>query len=657
MYKRSLILACTCYIILYTLAERVTHLPGYGEVTEDWFSGYKNVTSQNGKSGGIFYWFFEGPKDAPVVVWLNGGPGCSSLIGLFAELGPLKIQEDCFTVTKNPNGWNKIAHMLFIDQPIGTGYSFANGKEHFTENQEEIVDHLHSALSQFFKDHPEYDNDLYLAGESYAGKFIPSLAERIIKTGQVGKGKLKGIILGDGLVDPIIQRSMKHEQAFWNGLISIKQRKQLQTLQGKCVRHIQMGNTNQLDSPCDDLKSVMLLYSGIINVYDLRRFDPSTNKTRIEIYLNRPEVREALHAKKGTKDRYTTCSKTVVYMHLKYDILLSVKHLIPFLTQHIRVNLYNGNFDLQDGPIGTEQFLHTLDIPGFNDARRDLWFVDNEMAGYSQSVGNLTFVIVHGAGHFVPTDRPRAALAMLENFINVQPFCDYRSIPITHSSLTPAEFDKYLEQDKQTNKTLLPCNIQAVGCRMLCQNGECIDGSCVCKPNWAGEDCSAAVSSLQRNSRAMLLPQEWRYYKFRGKDVAKRTLLLDIKIDNTTEKVDDDMHFVGEGFGTDMPTKLCVYVNMGKLPTNLRFTHIVCSEGVSALSIPRGDGIVGVFNGEKHAVRVIIRSSFVSQRVAKYAFHVAFNTKFFLGAGVLFIFMITGVAGWNTLSKIKAKTE
>jgi vitellogenic carboxypeptidase-like protein len=95
--------------------------------------------------------------------------------------------------------------MLFIDQPIGTGYSYSDGIEHFTENQQEIVDHLHSLLSQFFQDHPEYDTDLYLAGESYAGKYVPSLAERIVKVGPVGKGKLKGIIVGDGFVDPIIQ--------------------------------------------------------------------------------------------------------------------------------------------------------------------------------------------------------------------------------------------------------------------------------------------------------------------------------------------------------------------------------------------------------------------------------------------------------------------
>jgi carboxypeptidase C (cathepsin A) len=95
--------------------------------------------------------------------------------------------------------------MLFIDQPIGTGYSYADGVEHFTENQSEIVDHLYSTLQQFFEKHPEFDTDLYLAGESYAGKYIPSLAERIVQVGNVGKGQLKGIIIGDGLIDPIIQ--------------------------------------------------------------------------------------------------------------------------------------------------------------------------------------------------------------------------------------------------------------------------------------------------------------------------------------------------------------------------------------------------------------------------------------------------------------------
>jgi hypothetical protein len=405
------------------------------------------------------------------------------------------------------------------------------------------------------------------------------------------------------------------------------------------------------------------LYSGIINVYDLRRFDPSTNKTRIEIYLNRPEVRQALHVSEGSaKHRYTTCSKTVVYMHLKYDILHSVKHLIPFLMNHMQVYFYNGNFDLQDGPVGTEQFLYTLDLPNFKQARRDLWFDGDHVAGYSQTDGNLTFVTIHGAGHFVPTDQPHSSLAMIRNFITGKPFCDgVSSIPVTHSTLTPAEFDKYLEQDKHTNKTLLPCNIQQVGCRVTCENGDCIDGSCVCRPNWAGEDCGSVITPTQRITRTVMLPQEWRFFKFKGSP-SKRNLVIDIKVDNTTEIPEPGKYYVGHGIGTNAPTKVCVYVNEGGIPSHLDFLHVTCLPGVSSFPAPRGDGVVGIFNGARHGVRTVLRSTFVSRRVARYAFHVAFNTKFFLlfgsvGTAMIVIIAMCTLVGRGARSSSKPKIE
>lgn len=102
-----------------------------------------------------------------------------------------------------------------------------------------------------------------------------------------------------------------------------------------------------------------MLNSGLINIYDVRRFDPSTNKTALELYLNQPQVQEALHVK-HIAPKYISCSKNVVYQAMNNDVLLPVKHLLPYLAKHMKVLLYNGNFDLQDGPVGTEQYVYIL---------------------------------------------------------------------------------------------------------------------------------------------------------------------------------------------------------------------------------------------------------------------------------------------------------
>ncbi len=395
-------------------------------------------------------------------------------------------------------------------------------------------------------------------------------------------------------------------------------------------------------------------------MYDLRRFDPSTNKTRIEIYLNKKEVKEALHVEDidPHKHRYTTCSKTVVYMHLKYDILLSVKELLPMLAKHMRVYIYNGNFDLQDGPVGSEQALYTLDLPDFKRAKRDLWFVKDRVAGYSQEAGNMTLLTVHGAGHFVPTDQPTAALDMLQHFITGKVFCEKdQVIPVTHSTLTPAEFDKYLETDPNTNKTLLPCNIQQVGCKIICLNGECEDGICKCKPNWTGEDCGTVITPLQRIARTTLLPQEWRFFKFKASST-RRNMIIDVKADNTTAIPEAGKHFAGHGFGVDSPTRLCVYVSEApKLPTHLDFLHVLCGTGTASFVAPKGDGYVGIFNGARHGTKVVLRSSFVHKSVARYAFHVAFNTKFFMLTGSVIVAVAVIMILVTTLGRKKPKTE
>jgi hypothetical protein len=566
------------------------------------------------------------------------------LIGFFAELGPFRIQPN-LTLTANPYSWNRVANMLFIDHPIGTGMSYAVSNNSFSENQEQISAHLYTVLQHFYKKHPEYKkNELYLSGESYAGKYMPSLAERIIKMKEKGENdiNLKGLALGDAFIAPMIQRLIKPEQAYWNGLMGHAQLDQIKAIETKCIRHIQSGYTNQLDSACEDLKSYMLLAAGIVNVYDVRKFVPSTNKTLIDLYLNQNEVKDALHVPSvwsKFKKKYSTNAKNDVYVHLKFDILRSVKHLIPFLTKHVRILLYNGNFDLQDGPVGTEQYLFSLDIPGLKHAPRNLWFLDQKIAGYEWSTHNITFLTVHGAGHFVPTDRPATGLEMIRRFLYREPYCKKGEVvPLSFTTLTPDDYREYLSIDEK-GEHRVPCAITDVLCTKLMKNcngnGHCEGGTCVCDKGFTGEDCSNRLyDSLQSGQKIegdLLLQQDWVYYKLDKPSSELDYLLVEMNVGNASSipvlqkpNVKADPYFIGEGYGGNQPFgAVCVYVKKGNLPSWISFDSVQCFRDINTTSsmiapISKSTfesqefNYIGIFNAQPYQVKYSLNYHFLS---------------------------------------------
>ncbi|CAM9554051.1 unnamed protein product, partial [Phaeothamnion confervicola] len=129
----------------------VKALPGLSssDFRSNQWAGYVPVTG-----GKLFYWLFEAatsPEDAPLVIWLNGGPGCSSMDGLFLENGPFKLR-DASTLQTNPSSWHRTANMLYVDQPVGTGLSFTSTSD-YADNEAEVDARFYEFLQTFFSIH------------------------------------------------------------------------------------------------------------------------------------------------------------------------------------------------------------------------------------------------------------------------------------------------------------------------------------------------------------------------------------------------------------------------------------------------------------------------------------------------------------------------
>jgi len=152
----------------------------------------------------LFYWAFESRNDPahdPVILWMTGGPGCSSEVALFGENGPCKVNADGTATMVNPYSWNKNATLIYVDQPAGTGFSY--GQKDATEVG--VARDMVDFLVQWFRLHPKFSqHDLYVTGESYAGHYVPAVASGLFRNGTLQK-QLKGLAIGNGLTDPEIQ--------------------------------------------------------------------------------------------------------------------------------------------------------------------------------------------------------------------------------------------------------------------------------------------------------------------------------------------------------------------------------------------------------------------------------------------------------------------
>uniref|UniRef100_A0A1B0FQK7 Carboxypeptidase n=1 Tax=Glossina morsitans morsitans TaxID=37546 RepID=A0A1B0FQK7_GLOMM len=174
------------------------------------YSGY--LTVDPNYNSNMFFWYFpseEDPAYAPVVLWLQGGPGASSLFGLFAENGPFEFNEDGELGKRNYT-WSKTHNLIYIDNPVGTGFSFTDHEEGYARNEKTVGHNLHEAVQQLYEIFEwSVNSDFWIAGESYAGKYVPALAYHIHKVQNSIDTRtiipLKGLAIGNGLSDPIHQ--------------------------------------------------------------------------------------------------------------------------------------------------------------------------------------------------------------------------------------------------------------------------------------------------------------------------------------------------------------------------------------------------------------------------------------------------------------------
>lgn len=301
--------------------------------------------------------FFESrndPKNDPVILWLNGGPGCSSLTGLFMELGPSSINKKV-GVDFNPASWNANASVIFLDQPVNVGYSYSGGS---VTNTVAAGKDVYALMTLFFKQFPEYAHqDFHIAGESYAGHYIPVFASEILSH-KKRNINLKSVLIGNGLTDGLTQyeyyRPMACGEGGWPAVLDPSQCQAMDNALPRCQSLIQ--NCYDSESVWSCVPASIYCNNALIgpyqktgqNVYDVRKKCGSNSLCYDELdwisaYLNEDKVMKALGAEVS---KYDSCNFDINRNFLfAGDWMQPFHRLVPGILEQIPVLIYAGDSD------------------------------------------------------------------------------------------------------------------------------------------------------------------------------------------------------------------------------------------------------------------------------------------------------------------------
>lgn len=360
------------------------------------------------------------------------------------EHGPCKVEAEGGTLRllNNPGAWNSVADMLFIDQPYGTGFSVAEHPELIPADTEVgAAHHLYLALWNFFDQNPDLaERPLIIAGESYGGKFVPSITHFILQLeAQDARGprqpvlrhrrdigdrdapapnfSLRGMMVGNGLTDPVIQETMHAQIASDFGIINDGLKAELQLKEAQLVGLIGAGQWAEAHALRTAILSEITEKAGLGTLLDVRRLQHYDEDDNVQRFLNRTNIKAALGAKAAVD--YRSCSPQV-RAAMSRDVMRSVAHLVPDILDSVPCLFFQGQFDGQDGAASNEKWILAMQWPGiqlFREQPSRLWHADGAVAGYWQKAGNLQRVVVRNAGHMVPHDQPTAAKAMLRDWL------------------------------------------------------------------------------------------------------------------------------------------------------------------------------------------------------------------------------------------------
>lgn len=362
----------------------------------------------------LFFWYVpaeNNPENAPVVLWLQGGPGATSMYALFNENGPFVFDDDGVFM-RNKHSWTLDHHVIYLDQPVGTGYSFTDSQDGYAMNEVDVGQNILKAMRQFFVLFCELQkNEFYAFGSSDGGKYVPAIGSAILNDSyrttcdpMKPKINLKGLGIGNGLTDPIHQYN-RSRFVYQLGLLDWRGYERFLKYEADVVdlmKQNQYLEAYNFDNILYDLGVVTgftawsnVLKSGPRNYYPFYDFIQS-NVTRCAIHVGNHTFEDVILDIALGRDNAAYNYLIPVYQD-------SVVGWVCELLLHYKMLVYTGHLDVNCNYMGIVNYLNNLNcsgVEGYKKANRIPWLDGDDVAGYVKQIANLTEIMLRNAGKF-----------------------------------------------------------------------------------------------------------------------------------------------------------------------------------------------------------------------------------------------------------------
>ncbi|XP_068641250.1 serine carboxypeptidase-like 26 [Aristolochia californica] len=399
------------------------------------YAGCVTVDESTGRH--LFYYFAEAamkPSEKPLLLWLNGGPGCSSLgFGAMTEIGPFGVNSDGKSLYWRRHSWNREANVLFLESPAGVGFSYSNRSEDYYLSGDNRTAHdSYTFLVNWFNRFPHYKRrPFFIAGESYAGFYIPEVVDIIVQANKKQKSvpiiNLKALMIGNGIMNLETDRIGIYDYLWSHALISD------QTHQG-LIEHCALKGSDERESikRCLSFSEQLQREVGQIDYYNIyapicSTSSSSRSKNRkptwkdpcvteyVHEYLNLPQVQHALHANQtGLPYPWAFCSHIIRSWADRPSTMFPIYRRL--ISAGVRILLYSGDVDAVVPVTATRYSVRAMNLSVLNPWKP--WSdATGEVGGYRVVYEGLTLATIRGAGHEVPFYQPRRARVLLKYFL------------------------------------------------------------------------------------------------------------------------------------------------------------------------------------------------------------------------------------------------